>query len=129
MNPIERIAAALRDDPSLKLAILFGSLASGDARADSDADVAVLAEHPLQAGQRIDLITRLASVSGRPIDLVNLKTVGEPLLGQILAGGLRLFGDESTYAALMLKHVVDAADFMPYRERLLAERRRSWIAR
>lgn len=128
MNPVERIAAILRDDPSLQLGILFGSLASGDARAENDADVAVLAKHSLQPSQRIDVISRRASATGRPIDLIDLETVGEPLLGKILAGGLRLFGDESSYAALMLKHVVDAADFMPYRERLLAERRRNWIA-
>jgi hypothetical protein len=64
-----------------------------------------------------------------PVDLIDLKRTGEPLLGQILKHGVRLMGSDTDYAALLTRHLFDAADFLPYRNRILAERRRAWIGR
>jgi hypothetical protein len=50
-------------------------------------------------------------------------------LGQILRGGRRILGSDSDYAALIRRHVLDQADFAPYRARILAERRDAWIGR
>jgi hypothetical protein len=61
--------------------------------------------------------------------LVDLFTVGEPLLGQIIAGGRRILGDDERYALLLSRHLFDQADFMPYRKRILQERRQAWIGR
>ncbi len=113
----------------MRLAILFGSRATGAARADSDVDVAAQMAAPLSAEERIALIEALAAATGLPVDLVDLKQVGEPLLGQILKNGIRLIGSDEDYAALLTRHLFDAADFLPYRNRILAERRRAWIGR
>ena len=75
----------------------------------------------------MDLIADLAVATGRPIDLVDLHIVGEPLLGQILKHGQRIHGDSSRTVDLMRRHVFDTEDFMPYVERMLAERRNAWI--
>jgi hypothetical protein len=48
-------------------------------------------------------------------------------LGQILTGGRRLWGDDARHAALLSQHLFNQADFMPYRTRILRERRRAWI--
>jgi predicted nucleotidyltransferase len=129
MTTSEQIAGELRAAPGIRLAIVFGSLASGRARSDSDADVAVLADRVLTAAERIGLIGRIAAVTGRPVDLIDLRTAGEPLLGQIIAGGVRLFGSEEDFAGLLFRQALDAADFLPARNRLLAVRRQAWIAR
>ena len=127
------IEAAIRDavgsQPAIRLVILFGSLATGRERRDSDLDLAVEAEHALTAAQKADLIAKLATAVGRPVDLVDLYAVGEPLLGQILRHGKRILGSDSDYAALMRRHVFDKADFVPYRERILTARRQTWIGR
>lgn len=47
-------------------------------------DVAVLTTSPLDMERRIQLIADIASATGRPVDLIDLTTVCEPLLGQIL---------------------------------------------
>ena len=47
------------------------------------------------------LIGDLAEALGRPVDLIDLRSVGEPLLGQILAHGVRLRGSASAQAALV----------------------------
>ncbi len=129
MNPNERIRSVLQRHGGIRLAILFGSLATGRATARSDVDLAVLAEGPLDAESRIALIDALALATGRPVDLVDLRVVGEPLLGQVLEHGVRLLGSDHDYAELIKRHLFDEADFMPYRRRILAERRQAWIGK
>ena len=121
------VKQALSAHPAIELAILFGSHANGSARADSDVDVAVLAPRPLDAAQKMSLVADLATATGRPIDLVDMRTAGEPLLGQILTHGVRLQGSTTLQAEWLYRHLVDDADFMPYVQRLLAERRQAWI--
>lgn len=69
----------------------------------------------------------LAERTGRPVDLVDLHTVGDPLLGQILRHGKRLLGGGTCHASLIHRDLFDQADYLPYRTRILAERRRAWI--
>jgi predicted nucleotidyltransferase len=120
------ISEVLTRFPQLQLAILFGSCAKGNASAASDLDLAVQADKPLDAETRMRLIGDLAERLGRPVDLVDLRDAGEPLLGEVLKGR-RILGDDTAYARLITRHLLDAADFLPYRERILAERRRQWI--
>ena len=123
------ILAGLNTQPGIRLAILFGSLAVGQERVDSDLDLAVDAGHRLTAGEKLALMTELTEQTDRPVDLVDLHTVREPLLGQILRHGNRLLGSETCYADLIRKHLFDQADYLPYRNRILAERRRVWIGK
>lgn len=123
---ISDITELLNRSPRIRLAYVFGSLAKGTARSTSDADIAVMAESPLDAEARINLIEELAAITGRPIDLVDLSTAGEPLLGEILRQGIRLKGSNNLHAELMTRHVFETEDFMPYVERMLRERRQAW---
>jgi len=127
------LEASIRDvvasQPSVRQVIVFGSLAAGMQRPDSDVDVAIGAGRPLTGDEKGALIAALGASLGRPVDLVDLHCVGEPLLGQILRHGKRILGSDSDYAALIRRHVFDRADFSPYRDRILAERRQAWIGR
>ena len=124
-----RLRQILSEHGGVRLAILFGSQATGRAAPHSDLDLAVQMTAPLTAEEKIALIERIAEATGMPVDLIDLKRVGEPLLGQILKHGVRLIGSDTDYAALLSRHLFDAADFLPYRNRILAERRRAWIGR
>ncbi|MDD5276312.1 MAG: nucleotidyltransferase domain-containing protein [Methylovulum sp.] len=115
--------------PELVLALVFGSVASGRQRADSDLDIAVAAKQALTADQKMDLIAALAEQIGRPVDLIDLKVATEPLLGQIVQHGRRLLGSDGEYGQLISRHLFEQADFMPYRNRVLAERRAAWIGK
>lgn len=132
-KPPLSIDATLKDVlahfPAVKLALLFGSVAQGRARADSDLDLAVAAKQALNAVEKMDIMAALAERTGRTIDLIDLKVVGEPLLGQIVQHGRRLIGTDAAYGALISKHLFEQADFMPYVSRILAERREAWIAK
>ncbi len=117
----------LAHHPYLRMAVLFGSLANDHANADSDIDLAVSAGRVLNTEQKMILIAELAEATGRPVDLIDLNVVGEPLLGQILRHGRRILGSDHHYAELLKRHLFEEADFMPYQRRILAERRWSWI--
>lgn len=115
--------------PKIVLAVLFGSVASGRQRADSDLDIAVAAKQDLTADEKIALVGALAEQIRRPIDLIDLNAVSEPLLGQVVRHGRRVLGSDTLYGNLISRHLLEQADFMPYRTRLLAERRMSWIGK
>ena len=123
---LAQIQQVLQAHPEIELAIVFGSMAKGQARTDSDVDLAVQARSLLDVSQKMALIADVALATGRTVDLVDLRTVGEPLLGQILTHGQRLCGSTETFAAVLSRHLLDAEDFLPYARRLLAERRQAW---
>ena len=126
-NLMEQLRELLERQGDIRLSIVFGSVAGGRQTPGSDLDIAVLADGPVTTRRKMALIDALAQVSERPIDLIDLSTAGEPLLGEILQHGQRLTGADSTWATLVTQHLFDAADFLPYRNRMLRERREAWI--
>ena len=129
MDLNKRIQHVLAQHGGIRLAILFGSLATGRATPESDLDLAVLMDAPLSAETKMALIGDLSQAMGRPVDLIDLRVTGESILGQILKYGVRLLGNDTDYAELIKRHLFDEADFMPYRRRILAERRQVWIGK
>lgn len=130
MTTIETlIQATLARHSEIRLAILFGSMATGEGHHDSDVDLAIDAGQPLEANAKMSLIAEIAESTGRPVDLIDLRTIGEPLLGQILKHGKRLKGQDGIYAELIKRHLFDEADFMPYYRGILRERRNAWIGK
>ena len=115
--------------PQICFAILFGSVALGRQQPESDLDIAIAANHPLSAHEKMVIIGALAERFGRPVDLIDLSVVVEPLLGQVVRHGRRILGSDKQYGELLCRHLFDQADFMPYRNRILAERRQAWIGK
>ncbi len=126
-DTLQRLADLLSRDADIDLAILFGSVATGCERADSDIDLAVLTRAPLTAERKHALTASIADAAGRPVDLVDLHTAGVGLTGIILRTGKRLVCRQPRiWAELLARNLVDSADFLPYRERILTERRQAW---
>jgi predicted nucleotidyltransferase len=124
----QKIKYVMARHPSVVLAILFGSMATDQARNDSDLDIAVASSSPLTAQTHIAIIEGLALVVGRPVDLIDLDRIHNPLLQQILTKGRRvLCQDRTRYAELLLRMVYEEADVMPYYRRILSDRRQAWI--
>ncbi len=127
-SEIAEVTAFFHQQKDIQLVILFGSLATGKVRQKSDIDIAIEKKQPLSAEEKIELISQLALITGRAVDLVDLSTVGEPILGQILKHGKRLIGTDTVFAEVVLKHLYAQADFVPYIKRTLTERRQQWLA-
>jgi len=127
-NEKQTVTRLLRAHDGIEAVWLFGSVARDNAQSTSDIDVAVLGEEPLLAEEKEMLIERLAQATGRPVDLVDLQAAHGPIVGRILQNGVRLFCDDTAlYAGLMKRWWLDRADWMPYRRRILKERREQWI--
>jgi uncharacterized protein len=122
----ETLKRLLSETPGLELAILFGSHASGRARPDSDVDLAVRFGRPLSPELKQALTESVAVELGCAVDIVDLFDAPEPITGEVLKGQ-RLFGDDSAHARLLTRHVMNVADFLPLRQRILDERRSAWI--
>jgi uncharacterized protein len=126
-NDHARIQQVLERHGTIRLAVLFGSLAQGEGDQDSDLDLAVGADRSLETHEKVQLIAELAEALGRPVDLVDIYSAGEPLLGQIVTRGKKILGTDADFAFVLNKHLFNQADFMPYRSRILRERRQAWI--
>ena len=129
MNGLEKqLAQLLVRYSEIKLALLFGSQATGSASEDSDIDLALLCDAPLSAEFKLELTESIGAHFGRPVDIVDLYATPEPVLGQALKGK-RLLGSSGLFADLLKRHLLNTADFVPLQQRILAERRDAWINR
>ena len=123
------LAALFAADENIELVMLFGSAVTSGLRPDSDVDVAVLARTPLTAKRKAEMIRAVAEITGRPVDLVDLRGAGVAVTSEILSRGRRLFERRAgVFPTLLSRTLADVADFLPYRERILRERRHAWIA-
>ena len=122
----KQLSRFLSQYPQFELAILFGSQAAGDATGDSDIDLALLSDVPISSSLKLELIELIGARFGRPVDIVDLYFAAEPILGQVFKGK-RLLGENTAYARLLTKHLINTADFVPLQQRILAERRDAWI--
>ncbi|MDN5871737.1 MAG: nucleotidyltransferase domain-containing protein [Nitrococcus sp.] len=127
-NAVAQLADFLAAQKDIRLGLLFGSLASGKAGQDSDVDIAILCDHPLNVERRIELIEDLACLTGRAVDLVDLATAGIAVVRSAVLGGRVLYSrDSAAYPTQITRMLLDSADFLPYRERLLRQRLNAWI--
>lgn len=128
---LARLQAALPDLlkqlDQLQLVVVFGSVAAWRATFGSDLDVALQCRHALSTEQRVTLTAWFADITGRAIDLIDLRAAGEPLRGEVIRHGVRLWGSDTDWADLGMRHVLDMADFVPLLQRALKERRDAWI--
>ena len=87
-DTIERVREALAHAPGIAAVWIFGSLARGEERPDSDVDFGVLlsergAERRITPRWLGELASRLETAVRRPVDIVLLEAQG-PMLGVLV---------------------------------------------
>lgn len=88
----ERIVAVLRSAlPDLQAVYRYGSAGGPFERADSDIDLAILAQHPLSSAKKLELMESLRALTHRDIDLNDLRALPVTVRLQIVLHGVRLF--------------------------------------
>lgn len=125
---IAKVKEALNEESGLVLAILYGSAATGKMRPDSDVDIALLFDHPIRAGKKMKLISRLEEALQREVDLVDLYSLSGTILKQVLIQGRVLIQSKpGMLAGLVQRMIYNQADMMPYVTRTLMERQKRFI--
>lgn len=108
-EPMEdRLASRLRE-AGVVYATVFGSVARGEARADSDIDVAVSFGKPMSSDLRMAVIGIIAAVSGRSVDLIDLEASGGLILARAL-GGREIYCDVVATRQRMIAKVQRSED-------------------
>lgn len=117
-----------QENPEIRVALLFGSLAKGKARPESDVDIAVSKGRPLDKEERKAIIIALAEITGRPIDLIDLEDARGLILKKSLTEGIPLIpSDPATLEKLLKRMVYDEEDFAPLINHLKKERIAAFI--
>ena len=113
MDSVEALTRVVASVADLRLAVLFGSAARGEDRADSDLDVGVL----FAGGAQTDpaaLRVRLERETGRVVDLIQLDSAAPLLRMEIGRHGRVLFEREAGAWSLFRAHaMIDWWDWAP----------------
>jgi len=110
LDRLRQHAAAL---PEVKLAVLFGSTARGEARKGSDVDLGVLLDPDTREVRR-KVLVHLDRAAGREVDLVFLDEAPPLLRFEISRDGMLLFErQEGLWTGFKVKAMVDWWDWAP----------------
>jgi predicted nucleotidyltransferase len=116
VEAVRKALAPYRD--TIACAYLFGSQARGEARRDSDVDLAVLYRDeppPTLDGLGLELIAAVEAATGRPADIVVLNRAAPDLVHRILRDGvLVLEGDRSARVRFEVRSRAEYFDVLPY---------------
>jgi len=72
---IKKLQAFFEKHKQFRIAILFGSVARGDIKQESDVDIAVLAEHELSWLEQGNLSLELEKICKREVGIVDLRKI------------------------------------------------------
>jgi predicted nucleotidyltransferase len=122
---IARIRQVVAAGPPLRLAIMFGSLAKGTARTESDLDLAILPRDlDLSLHAELELSVALTRATGREVDLVRLERVSPLLRWEIARTGRVVCGERDDFVRLRRDAAIEHADFADVLARTAATYRR-----
>jgi predicted nucleotidyltransferase len=112
---VERLAAPLGVGPPVRLAVLFGSAATGALRPDSDVDVAVLfQDERLGDAGDLALQSALTLAAGREVDLVRLESATTILRWQVARSGTPIVqGSPVEFCRFRARAASEYIDFAP----------------
>ena len=126
MNSFQHIAQTLTEtEPSLRLALVFGSYAAGNEQFESDIDLAVLGDRALSDETVMRLGKAINDQHGRPGHIVDLYEVPLPI-SAVALNGTRLFGTDAYFNQIYLRYLLEQEGFGKARERVIEQSIDQW---
>lgn len=108
---VNQIAETLEQDPDVSMAFLFGSYAKGNARSNSDLDIAVYLKEPYTMETIQKIWGYIESLSQKDVDLIILNTAPASLCWSAIRGIKLYIKDQRQYLEYMLDCSNEAEDF------------------
>jgi predicted nucleotidyltransferase len=117
---LEIINNIIIDKTAAYIIILFGSLASGRMREDSDVDIAFLSDKSLSEYEVFGIGQELSSALGRDVDLIDLNKASTVFKANILGTGKIIYSpDENRKHEFQIKTFKDYAILNEERKEIL----------
>ncbi|HEV7506261.1 MAG TPA: nucleotidyltransferase domain-containing protein [Thermoanaerobaculia bacterium] len=114
MDLVDRLRSRISSLPAVRLAVLFGSTARGEARPRSDVDVGVLLDPDVPV-LRCQVEAELGRAAEREVDVIFLAEAPPLLRFEISRDGMLLFEKEDgLWTAVKVRAMVDWWDWAPY---------------
>ncbi len=117
---VARAQSVLRRGPPVRVAVLFGSRATGIARPDSDVDIAIVPRDVrLSIWEEGSLAAELEAALGLPIDLVRLDLVPTLVRWEIVKSATLILADPpDAWTGLLASVFCEHADYRPAADRI-----------
>lgn len=113
-----RLGSALRGQPEVRLAFLFGSSVTKGLASANDIDVAVAFAHSVSLLEQCELGARLEEIAGREVDLVDLDEASTLLRWEVVRNGVVLWArDQRELADFRARVPLEYFDLHPFLER------------
>jgi predicted nucleotidyltransferase len=114
MDLMDRLQSKIAALPAVRLAVLFGSTARGEARLRSDVDLGVLLD-PDTRDLRIHVEAELGRAAEREVDVIFLGDAPPLLRFEISRDGVLLFErEDGLWTDFKVRAMVDWWDWAPY---------------
>jgi predicted nucleotidyltransferase len=118
MDLLDRLRERAASLPEVKMAVLFGSTARGQARKKSDVDLALLVE-PDNSEARLKVLVELERAAAREVDVVYMNEASPLLRFEISRDGvLILEREEGLWTGFRVRAMLDWWDWAPYAKQI-----------
>ena len=123
----KKIREILTREQTIPLAIVFGSLASGQDTPKSDLDLAIAGEQALLLDDMLKINAALSAELGREVDLIDLHQAHGALLQEILTRGVLLINVQpALYEKFIKRMLAEKEDDSRVAAQAISERMRRW---
>ncbi len=126
IEKIKSDVAKIAKRHNLKLMMLYGSRATGEAREKSDIDIAVLGEKPISFDEHIDLINDFTDLFHTDeVDVKLLHNTNPLFRYEVMRDGILLYGtdyDFASFKAYAFRDYFDSRDLFKLKEKMIQKR-------
>jgi predicted nucleotidyltransferase len=126
MEKIKDAGRKIGEKHGLRLVVLYGSVAKGMAKEDSDVDIAVLGKNFLQFKEIIEIIDEFtAALQSNKIDVKSLHHADPLFRHQVMEGGILLYGDELDFIKFKIyafRDYVESKSLFDLKEKMVKKR-------
>jgi uncharacterized protein len=123
-NLKEKILFWIKQQDTIDVGIIFGSLSRNQMRAESDVDLAILGEKKFSIEELINMAQELGLLIQRTIDLIDLSANFGLVAKQILTTGILIKNTNANLFAKRIKNFyLDEADYGILRDKAYKARR------